>query len=103
MEGVVARRDHPELDTTLRYLVRRGDLVRVLPGVYATPDRATSPKTRVRALKYFDSDAILVGAIAAQLSFWPELRVETIECAVRHSRAPQLATASLGGTSHPSS
>jgi hypothetical protein len=46
-------------------------------------------QTRVRALRCFDPDAILLGAIAAQLSFWPELRVETIECAVRHSRAPQ--------------
>jgi very-short-patch-repair endonuclease len=88
-EGVIARRDHRELDTTLRYLARRGDLIRVLPGIYAAPDRATSPQTRVRALRCFDPDAILVGAIAAQLSFWPELRVETIQCAVRHSRAPQ--------------
>jgi very-short-patch-repair endonuclease len=88
-EGVIARHGHRELDTTLRYLVRRGDLARVLPGIYAAPDRATSPQTRVRALRCFDPDAILLGAIAAQLSFWPELRVETIECAVRHSRAPQ--------------
>lgn len=88
-QGVIARPDHPELDTTLRYLVRRGTLVRVLPGVYAASDQAASPRTRVRALRCFDPDAILTGAIAARLSFWPELRVETIECAVRHSRSPQ--------------
>jgi very-short-patch-repair endonuclease len=88
-EGVIARRDHPELDTTLRYLLRRGELARVLPGIYAAADRAASLQTRVRALSRFDPDAILVGAVAARLSFWPELRVEAIECAVRHSRATQ--------------
>jgi very-short-patch-repair endonuclease len=87
--GVIARRDYPELDTTVRYLVRRGDLVRVLPGIYAAQDQGASLQTRVRALRYFDPDAILVGALAARLSFWPELQAEVVECAVRHSRAPQ--------------
>jgi very-short-patch-repair endonuclease len=88
-EGIIARRDHPELDTSLRYLLRRGDLARVLPGVYAAADRAASQETRVRALSRFDPDAILVGAIAARISFWPDLRVGVIECAVRHRRATQ--------------
>jgi very-short-patch-repair endonuclease len=87
--GVIARRDYPELDTTLRYLVRRGDLVRVLPGIYAARDQGTSLQTRVRAVRRFDRDAILVGAVAARLSFWPELQAEVVECAVRNSRAPQ--------------
>jgi very-short-patch-repair endonuclease len=88
-DGVIARREHPELDTTLRYLVRRGDLARVLPGVYAAADQAMSLTSRVRALNRFDPDAILVGAVAARMSFWPDLRVDRIECAVRHSRARQ--------------
>jgi very-short-patch-repair endonuclease len=88
-DGVIARRDHPELATALGYLVRRGDLARVLPGVYAAADQAASVPTRVWALSRFDPDAILVGAVAAWLSFWPDLRVEVVECAVRHSRAPQ--------------
>jgi hypothetical protein len=88
-DGVVARRDHPELATTLRYLVRRGALARVLPGVYAATDEAASVPTRLRALSRVDPDAILVGAVAARLSFWPDVRVEVVECAVRHSRAPQ--------------
>jgi hypothetical protein len=87
--GVIARRDHPELDTTLRYLVRRGDLARVLPGIYGAADQAASLQTRVRALILLDPDAVLVGAVAARLSFWPDLRVDVIECAVGHSRAPQ--------------
>ncbi len=87
--GVIARRDYPELDVTLRYLVRRGDLIRVLPGIYAARDQGTSLQTRVRAVRCFDLDAILVGTVAARLSFWPELQADVVECAVRHSRAPQ--------------
>jgi very-short-patch-repair endonuclease len=88
-DGVIARRDHPELDSTLRYLVRRGDLARVLPGIYSAADQAASLQTRVRALSRLDPDVVLVGAVAARVSFWPDLRVDMIECAVRHSRAPQ--------------
>jgi hypothetical protein len=101
-EGVISRRDHPEIDTTVRYLVRRGDLARVLPGIYATTDRAASQQTRISALSRFDPDATLVGAVAARISFWPDLRVDVIECAVRHRRAPKLAIASHGGTFHQS-
>jgi very-short-patch-repair endonuclease len=88
-EGVIARRQYPELDTTMRYLVRRGDLARVLPGIYAPRGRATSLESRVKALQCLDSDAILVGAVAARLSFWPELRADVLECASRHAKAPQ--------------
>ena len=34
-EGVIALRDHPDLVGRIRWLVRRGDLHAVLPGVYA--------------------------------------------------------------------
>jgi hypothetical protein len=87
VDGVIARRDHPELDSTLRYLLRRGDLARVLPGIYSAADQAASLQTRVRALSRLDPDVVLVGAVAARVSFWPDLRVDMIECAVRHSRA----------------
>jgi very-short-patch-repair endonuclease len=89
-DGVIARRDHPALDSTLRYLVRRGDLARVLPGIYSTADQAGTLQTRIRALSRLDPDAVLVGAAAARVSFWPDLKVELIECAVRHSRAAQV-------------
>ena len=88
-EGVIARRDHPELDTTLRYLLA----VVISPGCFRASTQQQMGQHRyrlaIRALRCFDPDAILVGAVAARLSFWPELRVEAIECAVRHSRATQ--------------
>jgi very-short-patch-repair endonuclease len=37
----------------------------------------------------WDPDAILVGAGAAWVSFWPEIRISRIACSLRHQRRPQ--------------
>jgi very-short-patch-repair endonuclease len=88
-EGVIVRRDHPKLVGTIERLVRNGNLRSVLPGVYAEPGACDSIQTRIRALMRWDPDAVLIGSAAAWVSFWPELRVEAVECALRHSRATQ--------------
>ena len=88
-EGVIARRDHPKLVGTIERLVRNGNLRPVLPGVYAEPDACDSIWTRIRALMRWDPDAILVGAAAAWVSFWPEIRASRIMCSLRHQRRPQ--------------
>ena len=88
-EGVIARRDHPKLVGTIDRLVRNGNLRPVLPGVYAEPDACDSIWTRIRALMRWDPDAVLVGAPAAWVSFWPEIRTSRITCSLRHQRRPQ--------------
>ena len=88
-EGVVSRRRHPELDASLRYLVGRGELARVLPGVYAPAVAASSTRTRIKALMAYDPDAVLTEAAAASVAFWPEIAVDAVTCAVRHRREPQ--------------
>ena len=88
-EGVVSRRRHPELDASLRYLVGRGELARVLPGVYAPAVTASSTRTRIKALMTYDPDAVLTEAVAASVTFWPEIAVDAVTCAVRHRREPQ--------------
>ena len=88
-QGVVSRRTHPELDATLRYLAGKGALTRVLPGVYASPPAASSLRVRIAALMAYEPDAILTEAAAASVSFWPDIKVGTITCAVRHRRRPQ--------------
>ena len=65
-EGVVSRRAHPELDPTLRYLAGKGQLTRVLPGVYASAATALTARTRIAALVAYDPDAILTEEAAAQ-------------------------------------
>lgn len=88
-DGVIARREHPRLSGTIDWLVRNGALCSVLPGVYAPPEVRDSVATRVHALMHWDPDAILVGAAAAWVSFWPEIRVSHVACSLKHKRQPQ--------------
>jgi very-short-patch-repair endonuclease len=88
-EGIVSRRRHPEVESSRRLLTRRGELVRVLPGVFAPTATATTVRTRIVALMAYDPDAILTEAAAASVSFWPDIKVDTVTCAVRHRREAQ--------------
>lgn len=87
--GVIALREHPGLRGAIEWRVRTGHLKPVLPGVYATPDAATSTTTRIAAVAAWDPDAVLTHEAAASLSFWPEVPVPVVRCTVRHHRQPQ--------------
>lgn len=80
--GVIARRDHPGLRARLDYLIRRGDLVAVLPGVYTPSALASRSDIRMRAAMLRHPDAVLVGEAAARVSYWPDLHLSDIELAV---------------------
>ena len=88
-QGVIARCEHPELVTSLERLVRSGELTAVLPGVYARSESADSLPTRIVALRHWEPSAIIIGAAAARLTFWPTVRVTDVECAVPRARASQ--------------
>jgi hypothetical protein len=87
--GLVARRDHPHLAGSFDWLVREGRLAVVLPGVYAAPEIARTWHTRVRALGLRHRDAVLLGAAAARVSFWPNAPLDRIEAAVPSVLKPQ--------------
>lgn len=80
---MIARRDHPQLRTRLDHLIRRGDLVAVLPGVYTPRALVSRPDIRMRAAMLRHPDSVLIGAAAAKVSYWPDLRLGDIELAVR--------------------
>lgn len=84
--GVIARRDHPELTGMLDRLLRQGHLRAVLPGIYAEPSRSADFETRVRAAMVDSPDAVLVERAAARVSFWAELPVREVVCAVPTKR-----------------
>ncbi len=86
-EGVIARRDHPELASAMAWLVRRGELAPVLPGVFCPREAADTFEARVSALACSDPDAVLTGGTAARLTFWPQLTSTEVECAARWERA----------------
>ena len=88
-DGVISRRDHLNLTGAIDRQVRNGTLRPVLPGVYAAPKMCDPVRTRILAVMRWDPDAILVGRAAAWASFWPEIRVASVTCSVRHQRRPQ--------------
>jgi very-short-patch-repair endonuclease len=88
-QGLIARREHPELSGAIAWLKRNGQLVPVLPGVYTVPARINLIDTRIKAVGWWDRDAVLTDAAAARVSYWPDIEVPVIVCAVRHERTPQ--------------
>ena len=87
--GLVSRRDHPDLAASFDWLVREGRLTAVLPGVYAASELAHAWQTRVRALGLRHRDAVLLGAAAARVSFWPDAPLDRIEASVPSALKPQ--------------
>lgn len=88
-QGVLVRRDHPELAGSVAWARRQGHLRSVLPGIYAPPESAGDRLVRIQALTRFEPDAVLTGVTAAQLSFWPGLRGEVVECASTRQLRPR--------------
>ena len=86
-EGVIARKEHLDLASAMAWLVRRGELIAVLPGVFCAIEHAHTFEARVTALARWEPDAVLTGATSGRLTFWPKLPTSTVECAVRWDRA----------------
>jgi very-short-patch-repair endonuclease len=84
--GVIRRRDHPELATTIDRLLRTGHLTAVLPGVYAPTQIAADLDVRIAAVSAWSADAVIVGRTAASLTFWPDIEINTIDLADRIAR-----------------
>ena len=87
-EGIIARADHPELRGATERLLRDGELVPVLPGIYSTPAKARDRDARIHAVARRDPDAVFVDRTAAQLSFWPKLPGDEVSCALLTTRVP---------------
>lgn len=86
--GVVSRRAHPDLRHAIDAAHRRGELVRLLPGTYATPTVARTLEGRARAVCLFDPDAVIAGDAAAWLSGWPLRQPATVLVYSPHRRRP---------------
>lgn len=68
--GVVAVREHPHLRQVIRGAWSRGELRKVLHGIYAADPVAHTFAVRTRALLAADPDAILLGTSAATFHGW---------------------------------
>lgn len=87
--GGVVTRDETSLAGSLDWLLRTGRLVAVLPGAYSTPELSTRPLVRMRAACRVHANAVLVGAAAAHVTFWPGVPVPVVEAAVPVGLRPQ--------------
>lgn len=72
-DGVVAARHHLELARALNACACRGEVVRLLPGVYALPANLTL-ETQLAAIRdYGTHQLVITRRSAAALTWWPEL------------------------------
>jgi hypothetical protein len=65
----------------MEWLVHRGELMSLLPGIYATPVAASDQLARMRATTLWEPNAVLTHEAAAWLTFWPTVRVPLIRVA----------------------
>ncbi|WP_197429799.1 endonuclease domain-containing protein [Auraticoccus cholistanensis] len=82
-QGVLLRRDCPELGGSLDWLARRGALTQLLPGTYALSAAAEDPVVRMRAARRWAPDGVLRGAAAARVTYWPTAPVGDVAFSVR--------------------
>jgi very-short-patch-repair endonuclease len=86
---VIARRDYPEIATLIDYAVRKRELIRVLPGVYARRETAGHWRTIASAVSLWDPAAVIVGETAAALTFWETVQPDTVEVATARRIPPR--------------
>lgn len=79
-ELVVRRADHPGLVGQLDWARARGDIVSVLPGVYAATPLAQDFRVRALAVCMADPDAVLLESAAARLHCWPDVGDPAVLC-----------------------
>jgi very-short-patch-repair endonuclease len=83
--GLLVRREHRRLVAAIDHAVETGRLQSLLPGVYVGTGEPDLP-LRARALMAWSPDAVVTGRAAAKLTFWPSLRVDHVDAAVRRVR-----------------
>lgn len=82
-QGLLVRREHANIAAQLDYAVRKGELRRLLPGIYSMPEPDVA--VRARAAAAFRPGCVITGATAARLLWWPEVLVDAVTVAVPHT------------------
>jgi very-short-patch-repair endonuclease len=81
--GAIKRKEHRDLSGHIDRMLRKAELVALLPGVYCAAGDVTNDFVRLRAAcLWAGPDAVLTGYCAAKLTFWPGCRLERITLAL---------------------
>ncbi|OYN95517.1 hypothetical protein CGZ95_17565 [Enemella evansiae] len=94
--GVITLRDAGGLREAVRWLVRAGDLVPLLPGCYAAAGLADEPLIRAVAMRRYAPDAVLIGRSAAMFTGWPELAPTMLTVAAPDGGCPHVILVMCG-------
>lgn len=91
---LVVRREHPAHKALIDYLLRKGELVPVLPGVHRWADHEETFELRARAALTWQVNGVLLGSSAARLTWWPDMKDETVRIvsATHRTDVPWLVT-----------
>lgn len=73
----------PHLRTAVKSAHEAGRLVRALPATYLPAELQHDFRAQCAAVAWWCPDAIIVGAAAARLTFWPDLTVGKVDIAHR--------------------
>ncbi|NLE96650.1 MAG: DUF559 domain-containing protein [Propionibacterium sp.] len=76
---VIAVRDMPREAKKLRRLRQQGALWSPLPGIFAHRDTPDGWELRIQAAHLWAPEAVVCGAAAARLTWWPDLPLESID------------------------
>lgn len=80
--GAIAVRQVPHRRGMIAGMARRGELVRVHPGIHVAAARANDPAARGQAALLWQPRGVLTGRAAAALTFWPECPVQEVDLLV---------------------
>ena len=95
-DGVLSRRRHPTLTGRIDAAVKRGALVPLMPGTYAS---VRDFSTLVLAVADWDPDAVFASGTAARLSWWPDIRCQDVHALTRRLPRRLVAGTSLSQVS----
>lgn len=88
-DAIIRRELYPALGDAIDRAHKRGDITRVLPGVFTSPEQAAAFEIRTAAIAAVDPNLTFVRDTAARLSWWPELTVEKVQVASTRRRPAQ--------------
>lgn len=84
--GIIRTAEHRGQRNQISRAVDSGALVRLLPGVVVARELVDDPVVRARAAIAWQPRGVLLGRIAARLSFWPQCPVDAIDLNAPPSR-----------------
>lgn len=90
--GLVVAKNHPQRRRTIERAATRGELVRVVPGVYRPAEAEESLRHRLGAVLAVAPDAIFTHQVAAAHLWWPDLPIGTIRVTGTRVAAPWLVS-----------